>query len=259
MPESEKKFLWVKGGLLTKSCTQSRAPRTSSWEIIIGSKLMMNLSQEVTGPRTMRAVSWSTWEKQDVSFLIQTITRLYQIRHDTFFKQLLASTETSLPRAKLQDIAYVRAAFRWRPLHLSLILDKTLVFIPTSLNLTAFDPPPFRKSIQEMIQQMQQRVVVSTNDVGRAKTTISLSNFGTSSYGGQHRVREFFQKSTGVSLQLSFKYKLPILLKAANTRVPDKKSLSAIGGNFDWLASRFCSHCSTRGNEDACLIFWRRQ
>ena len=59
-PESGKNFHCVKCGLLTKSCTQSRAPRTSSSQIITRSRLMTNFSPEVTGPRTMRAVSWKT-------------------------------------------------------------------------------------------------------------------------------------------------------------------------------------------------------
>jgi len=95
-PESEKKFRWVKCGLLTKSCTQRRAPRISSSQIITRSRLMMNFSLEETGPRTMRAVSWNTWEKQDDFFPTQTIPKLYHFGHDTYFKQMLASTKTSL-------------------------------------------------------------------------------------------------------------------------------------------------------------------
>ena len=60
MPESEKKLLCVKCGLLTKPCTQSRAPRTSSSQIMTSSRLMTKLSPEVAGPRTMRAVCWNT-------------------------------------------------------------------------------------------------------------------------------------------------------------------------------------------------------
>ena len=40
-PESEKSFRWVKCGLLTKFCTQSRAPFTSSSQTNIRSRLMM--------------------------------------------------------------------------------------------------------------------------------------------------------------------------------------------------------------------------
>ena len=68
IPESEKKFRWVKCGLRTKSCTQRMALCTSSSRIIARSKLMMNGPPQVTGPRTIRAVSWKTWERQDQYF-----------------------------------------------------------------------------------------------------------------------------------------------------------------------------------------------
>ena len=68
IPESEKKFRWVKCGLLTKSCTQRMALCTSSAQIITRCKLMMNRPPQVTGPRTIRAVSWKTW-KNKISIL----------------------------------------------------------------------------------------------------------------------------------------------------------------------------------------------
>ena len=170
-----------------------------------------------------------------------------------------ASTRTILQRANRQDVTYVRAAPRWRPLQLSLLLDKGMAFSPKSLNLIASDPPPFQKPIQQKTKQMQWSVVVSSKDDCRAETTLTLSKLGTGSYGGRHRVREFLQKPTGVSLELSLQIRLAVLLRAANTGVSDKNSPSTIGGNFDWFASTYCSHCSTRGNEDPCLIFWRKQ
>ena len=54
------------------------------------------------------------------------------IGHDTYFKQMLTSTETSLQRGKRQDDPYVRVASRWRPFQLSLFLKKELVLSPTS-------------------------------------------------------------------------------------------------------------------------------
>ena len=70
---------------------------------------------------------------------------------------------------------------------------------------------------------MKRRVVVSANDNCRAKTTQSLSNFGLSCYGGEHRVRELLRMSTVTRRNCLFKYELPILLKAANTRLAGKK------------------------------------
>ena len=180
--------------------------------------------------------------------------RLYHVGHDTYYKQMLVSTKTSPQRAKRQEVTYVRAAPRWKPIRLSLLLNQGLVFSPTSLNIIAFDPPPFQKPIQQKTKQMQRRVVVPANDDCRVKTTQSMCNHGTGSYGGQHRVHEFLLKSTGVPLELPLQIRTPNL-----HRHSDKNSSSANGGNFKWCASTYCSHCSTGGNEDPCLIFWRRQ
>ena len=64
IPESEKKFRWVKCGRLTKSRTQRMALCTSFSPIITRSKLIMNRPPQVTGPRTKRAVSWKTWKNK---------------------------------------------------------------------------------------------------------------------------------------------------------------------------------------------------
>ena len=68
IPDSEKKLRWVKCGLCTKSWRQRRALCTSCSQIITPSRLMMNRPPLVTGPRTIRAVNWKTWEKQDKYF-----------------------------------------------------------------------------------------------------------------------------------------------------------------------------------------------
>ena len=80
MPESERKFRLVKCGLLTKSCTQSRAPRTSSPQIITRSRMMMNFSPEAPGPRTMRAVCWNTLKNKVIYF---------RLKHSQIFKTLV--------------------------------------------------------------------------------------------------------------------------------------------------------------------------
>ena len=79
-------------------------------------------------------------EKQISVFQI-TIVKPYHIGHDTYFKQMLTSMEASLRTAERQDITYVRAAPRWRPLQVSLLLNEGLVFRPASLDITALDPP----------------------------------------------------------------------------------------------------------------------
>ena len=68
IPESEKKFRWLKCGLPTKSCTQRMARCTSSSQIITRSKLVMNRPPQDTGPRTIRAVSWKSWKTRSGFF-----------------------------------------------------------------------------------------------------------------------------------------------------------------------------------------------
>ena len=182
-PESEKKFRWVKCGLLTKFCTQSRAPPTSSLCIMTRSRLMPNFSPEVTGPHTIKAVSWKTYKNKMTYFWIKPSPGFTTSGHNTYFKQTLTSTKTSLRRAKRMDITYVRASPRRRPLQLSLLLDKGLVFSPTGLDLTALHPLTFQKPIQQQTQRMQRRMIAPVKDNRRAETTESLSNFGMGSYG----------------------------------------------------------------------------
>ena len=191
IPESEKKFRWVKCGLLIKSCTQRMALSSSSSQIITRSNLMMNRPPQVTGPRTKRAVSWKNWKTRSV-FSNITITELYHIGHDTYFKQMLTSTETSLRGTKRQDITYVRAAPRRRPLQLSLLLNKGLVFRSASLDLTALDPSLTQKTIEQKTQQMQWRMIVSSDDDHRTETAQPLSIFQPGSHSRQRGSRELF-------------------------------------------------------------------
>ena len=59
-PVSENKFLCVKCGLQTKSCTQSKTPGTSSFLMATRSRLMVNSSHCVGDPRIRSVVNWNT-------------------------------------------------------------------------------------------------------------------------------------------------------------------------------------------------------
>ena len=109
--------------------------------------------------------------EQDQNLSKTTIVKLSHTGHDTYFKQMLTRTETSLQTAERQDITYVRAAPRWRPLQLSLLLDERLVFRPASLDLTALDPSALQKTIEQLTQQMQWCMVISSDDDRRTETT----------------------------------------------------------------------------------------
>ena len=128
-PVSEKKLLCVKCGLRTKSCTQSRTPRTSSLLMATRSRLMVKSSHCVEDPRITSVVNWNTWKTQLHERMRQFTgagaTSLFG--YDTDFIQVPTSAKTSLCRTERQDVTNVRAAPRGRPLQLPLFLHKGLV------------------------------------------------------------------------------------------------------------------------------------
>ena len=148
---------------------------------------------------------------------------------------MLTGTETSLRGAKRQDITYVRAAPRRRPLQLSLLLNEGLVFRPASLNLTALDPSTIQKTIEHETQQMQWRMIAPTPPpmiiAGQKLNPCPI-------FERAARVDSTEVVNSSKTLRASrwnsrFKYELPILLRAAITRVPARNSPSAIGGNLE--------------------------
>ena len=60
-PNSEKKLVCVKCELRTASSTKSKTSRTSRSGMGTRSKVIVNFSPWVAGPRTTRAVNWNTW------------------------------------------------------------------------------------------------------------------------------------------------------------------------------------------------------
>ena len=100
-PETAERFRWVKCGLLTTSCTQSRTPRTSSGLIAARSEFIPKLSPDVTRPRMAIAVTWSgvpetryRWNNCNIKIIS------HMIGDNTFFIQRAPTTETSLWRAE---------------------------------------------------------------------------------------------------------------------------------------------------------------
>ena len=144
----------------------------------------------------------------------------YIIAHDTYFKLVLMSAETSLHGAKRPDVSYVGVAPRWRPFQLSLLLYKGVVLSPTSLSPAASDPPIFQKPIEQHARQMKRRMVVSANRDRRAKNNQSLSDIGTCSYGGENRVREFLQELTSLPKEFSFEKRTPNLVESCQDPRP---------------------------------------
>ena len=141
-PVSGTKFLCVKSGLRTKSCTQSRTPRTSSFLMATRSRLMVKSSHCVEYPRITSVVNWNTWKTQLHESMRQLtgVEATSLLGYDTYFIQLPTSAKTSLSRTERQDVTYVRAAPRGRRLQLPLFLHKGLVLSPARLNFAPLGP-----------------------------------------------------------------------------------------------------------------------
>ena len=146
---------------------------------------------------------------------------------------MLTSRETSLRGTKGQDITYVWAAPRRRPLQLSLLLNEGLVFRPASLDLTALDPSAIQKTIEQKTQQMQWRMIVYSDDDRRQKQLNPCPIFERAATVDNTEVVNSSKNLRASRWNSPCKYELPILLRAANTRVPDRNSPSATGGNLE--------------------------
>ena len=155
-PVSEKKFLCVKCGFRTKSCPQNRTPRTSSFLMATRSRLMVNSSQCVEDPRITSVVNWNTWKTQ----LHERMRQLTGVEatslfgYNTYFIQVPTSAKTKLCRTEWQDVTYVRAAPRGRPLQLPLFLHRGLVLSPARLNHATLGPTLLKQPIQEFVKEL---------------------------------------------------------------------------------------------------------
>ena len=162
----------------------------------------MNISPDVTGPRMKRTVNWNTWKKPRWFIFDSNDQKALPYWSRYIILTDAGGHESQLATRKATGIHLRQGNSSLKTASAVVALGQKTGTQPTTLNFTAFDPL-LRKPIQQKSKQMPWLVVVSANDDCRAGTTQSLSNLGTGSYSGQHRVREFFQKSTGVSLELS--------------------------------------------------------
>ena len=139
-PVSEKNLRWLRTGSLTKSWTHSRTLRTTSSLIATRSKLTVNLSPDVTGPRMASAGNWKTWNKQEWTRDCSQI-EAPSFGDNIYFIQMALHTEVSLRRTESQDVPYVRAAPSWSSLQLPLLLHEGPVLRLPGLHLCAPHPP----------------------------------------------------------------------------------------------------------------------
>ena len=160
-PDSEKKRC-VKCGFRTKSWTQNRRPRTSSTLIATQSRIITDLSPNVTGPRLATASSWNAWNKAQTNQQ-QHWSSTQLVGDNTYFAQMAPQTETNLWRAESQDVPYVRAAAPWSPLQLPLLLHKLLTLWFARHHLGVPCPAVLKKSVKQHSKQLHQGINVPAN------------------------------------------------------------------------------------------------
>ena len=172
-PVSEKKLICVKCGLRKKSFTQSRTPRTSSLLMATRSRLMETASLGVVDPSITSVVNWKTWNREPHRRMRSNkgVEATSLFGYDTYFLQVSTSAETSLCRTERQDVTYVRAAPRGRPLQLPLFLHKGLVLSPARLCLTLPCPTFLQQPIQEFVEELYRRNIFPTNHNCRTEAT----------------------------------------------------------------------------------------
>ena len=123
----------------------------------------------------------------------------YLIGRDTYFIQVPTSAETSLCRTEWQEVTYVRADPRGRPLQLPLFLHKGLVLGLARLNFAPLGPTLLQKAIQELVKKMERSDVIPTNNNFRAEAAQTLSNDGSRSHGWQDTIHKLLEKATGIT------------------------------------------------------------
>ena len=129
--------------------------------------------------------------------LISSIT--CYIGHDTYFIQVPTNAKTSLCKAERQDVNYIRAPARGRPLQLPLFLHEGLLLSAARLNFAPLGPTPLQKPIQELVKKLERNDVIPTNNNCRAEATQTLTYYRSRSSGRQNIIHKIFEKATGIT------------------------------------------------------------
>ena len=102
------------------------------------------------------------------------------------------SAKTGLCRKKWQDVTYVRAAPRGRPLQLPLFLHKGLVLSPARLKFAPPGPTLLQKTIQELVKKLERSHVIPINHNCRVEAAQTLIYDGSRSNGWQDTIHKVF-------------------------------------------------------------------
>ena len=194
----------------------------------------MNLSPEVIGPRTIRVVWWNTWKNKTIYFrlersqgstilaTIHTLNRCWRARKPACEEQ----NDRTSPKSGwflVEDRSSCRCSWTKNKCSARQASMSPPLIHPRSKSTSNKKPrrcsgawlsPPIRIAGQKQLKPcpiLERAATVDSTDVVNSSTNLRASRWNP-----------------------FFKYELPILLRAANTRVPARNSSSAKGGNF-WV------------------------
>ena len=233
-PDSEEKLLLVKCGLRTKSCTQSRTPRTSSFLMAKRSTLTINFSPRVAGSRVTSAVNWNTWNvivsrAKQTTFKsakqhawLDTINLLYKCwgaRKPTCAEQNDRTSPTSW-RLLVDDRSSCHRSCTkewYSALHASTSLPLVHPFSRSPSKILLDSWKGGTSSPPTTVDGHKQLIPCRMSDL---KATVDSKQFTNSS-----------RKERAPRQNSVHKYWPPTLPSEAITRVPGRKSFSSIAGN----------------------------
>ena len=198
-PVPEKKLRWVKTGSPAKSWAHSKTPHTISCLIVNWSRLIVNLSPKVTGPRMATAVNWKTRAKSRRERLcttrLDTIHTLYRWRR-TRKKACEEQKVRTFPMSgkllvEVRSSSLCSCTSDWySDLQASISAPLTQPFSRNSSN---------NMSISCMVHGC---MIVYTNQKKRAETTQCMAYYRPSGNSWQHTVHGIFEKLPAVSPEL---------------------------------------------------------
>ena len=149
--------------------------------------------------------------------------------YDTYFIQVPTNAKTSLSRTERQDVTYVRAAPRGRPLQLPLFSNKGLVLSPARLNLAPLVQPFSSNPSKSLLKSCNGETSSPPTTIAGQKQLNPYPMTGRAATVERTQFKKSSRNQHASRRNSLCRYWLPTLPNAAITRVPSRKFLSSIG------------------------------